>query len=239
MPTTFRQSSLESPAAIARRAATAARALDVYDLKVTMSPLHVPGRRDDTLADLRHRADMQEISFEAVMSRLTAELLCDLHYHADQHDTDFESVLAASHRAYAGQRLSVEGPFGTGQDSSLRPALLIPSAAVPSFELIADAYKAAAQAPPPAVSPVHLASGDFPERPVPGRPHHGGASAESGQPGAARAKARRRSTPPRTAHVTCRGGRYPAGRADGLLARKAIPGSGRTGLSPAEGARWQ
>ena len=46
-------------------------------------------------------------------------------------------MLAAGYRAYAGQRLSVEGPFGTGQDSSLRPALLIPSAAAPAFELIA------------------------------------------------------------------------------------------------------
>ena len=318
-----RQEGLESPAAIARRAATAAQALDVYDLKVMMPPLYVPGRRDDTLADLRHRADMQELSFEAVMTRLTAELLCDLHHHADQHATDFESVLAASYRAYAGQRLSAEGPFGTGQDSSLRPALLIPSAAAPEFELIAthqgivasfaeaewhlirtaaridyqarhapaypyerdeddlvalsralgemcgtsaeqiiiqltpqieariseiergpdkaaelghehghagvqpycgldidgdatelmlafgetewmtdanhpyrlhlvtayaDAYKAAAQDPSPAVSPVHLASRDFPERPAPGSPHHGGASAGSGQPAAARAK---------------------------------------------------
>ena len=133
----IRQSGLVSPAVIARRAATAAQALDVYDLKVMMPPLWVPGRRDDNLADLRHRADMQELSFEAVMDRLTAELLCDLHYYADQHNTDFESVLAASYRAYARQRLSVEGPFGTGQDSSLRPALLIPSAAAPAFELIA------------------------------------------------------------------------------------------------------
>ena len=318
----MRQEGLESPAAIARRAATAAEALDVYDLKVMAPPLHVPGRRDDTLADLRHRADMQELSFKAVMSRLTAELLCDLHHHADQHATDFESVLAASYRAYAGQRLSAEGPFETGQDSSLRPALLIPSAA-PEFELIAthqgivasfaeaewhlirtaarvdyqarhapaypyerdeddlvalsralgemcgtsaeqiiiqltpqieariseiergpdraaelghehghagvqpycgldidgdatelmlafgetewmtdanhpyrlhlvtayaDAYKAAAQDPSPAVSPVHLASRDFPERPAPGSPHGSGASAGSGQSGAARAK---------------------------------------------------
>ncbi len=320
----IRQSGLVSPAVIARRAATAAQALDVYDLKVMMPPLWVPGRRDDTLADLRHRADMQELSFEAVMNRLTAELLCDLHYYADQHVTDFESVLAAGYRAYAGQRLSVEGPFGTGQDSSLRPALLIPSAAAPAFELIAthqgivasfadaewhlvrtaaridyqarhapaypyerdeddlialsralggmcglsaeqiilqltprieariteieqgpekaaelghehghagippycgldidgdatelmlasgetewltdanhpyrlhlvtayaEAYKTAAQEDPsPAISPVHLASRDFPERPAPGGPHPGGASAGSGQPGAARAK---------------------------------------------------
>ena len=132
-----RQEDLESPATITRRAATAARALDVYDLEVMMPPIHVPGRRDDTLADLRRRADMQELSFEAAVSRLTAELLCDLHHHADQHATDFESVLAASYRAYAGQRLSAEGPFGTGQDSSLRPALLIPSAAAPEYELIA------------------------------------------------------------------------------------------------------
>ena len=53
----------------------------------------------------------------------------------------------------------------------------------------AEAYKAAAQEDPsPAISPVHLASRDFPERPAPGGPHPGGASAGSGQPGAARAK---------------------------------------------------
>lgn len=318
-----RQRGLESPAAIARRAVTAAQALDAYDLKVVTPPLHVPGRRDDTLADLRHRADMQELSFEAVMSRLTAELLCDLHHHADQHAADFEFVLAAGYRTYSGQRLSAEGPFGTGLDSSLRPAVLIPSAAAPEFDLIAthqgivasfaeaewhlirtaarvdyqarhapaypyerdeddlvalsralsemcgtsaaqiiiqltpqieariseieggpdkaaelghehghagvqpycgldidgdatqlmvafgetewmtdanhpyrlhlvtayaDAYKAAAQDQSPAVSPVHLASRDFPERPVPGSPHYGDTSAGSGQPGAARAK---------------------------------------------------
>lgn len=318
-----RQEGLESPAALARRAATAAQALDVYDFKVMMPPLYVPGRRNGTLTDLRHSADIQELSFETAMTRLTAKLLCDLHHHADQHATDFESVLAASYRAYAGQRLSAEGPFGTGQDSSLRPALLIPSAAAPAFELIAThqgivasfpeaewhlvrtaarvdyqarhapaypyerdeedlvalsralgemcgtsaeqiiiqltpqiearvseiewgpdkaaelghkhrhadlqpycgldidgdatelmlafgetewmtdanhpyrlhlvtayaaAYKAAAHDPSPAVSPVHLASGDFPERPVPGSPRHGGASAGSGQLGAARAK---------------------------------------------------
>jgi hypothetical protein len=318
-----RQEGLESPAAIAHRAATAAQALDVYDLKVAMPPLYVPGRRTGTLADLRHRADMQGLSFEAVMTRLTAELLCDLHHYSDRHATDFESVLAASYRAYAGQRLSAEGPFGTGQDSSLHPALLIPSAAAPEFELIAihqgivasfaeaewhlirtaaridyqarqapeypyerdeddlaalsralgemcgtsaeqiiiqltpqieariaaiergpdkaaelghehgraggqpycgldidgdatelmlafgetewmtdanhpyrlhlvtayaDAYKAAAQDPSSAVSPVHLASRDFPERPAPDSPHSSGASAGSGQPAEARAK---------------------------------------------------
>jgi hypothetical protein len=319
----MRHEGMESPAALARRAATAAQALDVYDLKVMMPPLYVPGRRDGTLADLRHRADIQELSFEAAMSRLTAELLCDLHHHADQHATDFESVLAASYRAYAGQRLSAEGPFGTGQDSSLHPALLIPSAAAPEFELLAthqgiiasfaeaewhlirtaaridyqarhapeypyehdeddlvalsralgemcgtsarqiiiqltpqieariaaieqgpdraaelgyehgragvqpycgldidgdatelmlafgeiewmtdanhpyrlhlvtayaNAYKAAAQDPSPAASPVHLASRDFPERPAPGSPHSSDASTGSEQPAAAGAK---------------------------------------------------
>jgi hypothetical protein len=317
------QEGMESPAAIARRAATAAQALDVYDLKVTMPPLYVPGRRSGTLADLRHRADMQGLGFEAAMTRLTAELLCDLRHHAGQHATDFESAIAASDRAYAEQRLSAEGPFETGQASSLRPAPLTPSAAAPEHELIAthqgiitsfaeaewhlirtaaridyqarhapeypykrdeddlvalsralgemcgtsaaqiiiqltpqieariseiergpdkaaelgrehrhagvqpycdldidgdatelilafgetewmtdanhpyrlhlvtsyaDAYKAAAQAPPATVSPVHLASGDFPERPVPGSPHYGDASAGSGQTGVARAR---------------------------------------------------
>jgi len=55
------------------------------------------------------------------MNRLTAELLCDLHHHADQHATDFESVLAASYRAYAGQRLSAEARSGPGRTQAFAP----------------------------------------------------------------------------------------------------------------------
>jgi hypothetical protein len=116
-----RQEDLESPATITRRVATAARALDVYDLEVMMPPIHVPGRRDDTLADLRRRADMQELSFEAAVSRLTAELLCDLHHHADQHATDFESVLLPATGPMRGSASAPKARSGPGRTQVFVP----------------------------------------------------------------------------------------------------------------------
>ena len=58
---------------------------------------------------------MQELSFETVMNRLTAELLCDLHYYADQHSTDFESVLAAGYRAMRGSASVSKARSGPGR----------------------------------------------------------------------------------------------------------------------------
>jgi len=133
----LRQSSQASPGGIAARADMAARAIGVYEQQVTMRPADTHGRRQAAVVNLDRLARMQALPVEALITRLTAGLLGDLHHYADQHGTGFWDTMTAGYRAYAAQRLSAEGPFQTGQDTSQRPGLLTPSPGAPAFELIA------------------------------------------------------------------------------------------------------
>jgi hypothetical protein len=132
-----RQSSRESPAEITGRAAAAARAIDVYDRQVTTPLAATRGRSQAAVVDLNRIARLQDLTFEALITRLATGLLGDLHHYCDRHGTGFQSAMSAGYQAYAAQRLGAEGPFQTGQDTSQSPPLLTPSPDAPASELIA------------------------------------------------------------------------------------------------------
>jgi hypothetical protein len=133
----IRQSSRESPAQIAGRAAMAARAIDVYDHQVTTPLAATRGRSQAAVVDLNRIARRQDLTFEAIITRLTTGLLGDLHHYSDRHGAEFWAAMTAGFQAYAAQRLGAEGLFQTGQDTSQSPPLLPPSPDAPAFELIA------------------------------------------------------------------------------------------------------
>ena len=131
------QSSRESPGQIAGRAAMAARAIEVYDRQVTTPPAAARGRSRAAAGNLNRIARVQDLTFEALITRLATGLLGDLHHYSDRHGAEFWAAMTAGYRAYAAQRLGAEGPFPTGQDTSRSPALLTPSPDAPAFELTA------------------------------------------------------------------------------------------------------
>jgi hypothetical protein len=131
------QSSRESPGQIAGRAAMAARAIEVYDRQVTTPLAAARGRSRAAAGNLNRIARVQDLTFEALITRLATGLLGDLHHYSDRHGAEFWAAMTAGYRVYAAQRLGAEGPFPTGQDTSRSPALLTPSPDAPAFELTA------------------------------------------------------------------------------------------------------
>ena len=131
------QSSRENPGQIAGRAAMAARAIEVYNRQVTTPLAATRGRSQTAAGDLNRIARVQDLTFEALITRLATGLLSDLHHYSDRHGAEFWAAMTAGYRAYAAQRLSAEGPFQTGQDTSQHPPQLAPSPDAAAFELIA------------------------------------------------------------------------------------------------------
>lgn len=119
--------------------ATALQAIDIYERS-----LRAPARRPggdfwppDALADLNSYTAGRGIHLEPAAARLTAGPITSLRHYADQQGVGFSAAMADGLRAYARQRLSAEGPFGTGLDPAQPRATALSPAPFPPLEPVA------------------------------------------------------------------------------------------------------